>query len=148
MKAILGVLSIFSFLLMGSINCIAMIESVGFVKSVSGDVFIVSSNVSIRAVPNMKIIQGDSIKTGKKSNIGLIFEDDTVVSIGSNSQIEIQKFVFNPVERDLSFIVRMVKGTFSFITGQIAKLAPRKVKLETPDATLGVRGTKLLVKID
>jgi hypothetical protein len=42
----------------------------------------------------------------------------------------------------------MIHGTFSFITGQIAKLAPEKVKFETPDATLGVRGTKVLVKID
>ncbi len=148
MKTFLGVLSIISFLLVGSINSMAKIESVGFVKSVSGDVFVISSNVSVKAVPNMKIIQGDSIKTSDKSSVGLIFEDDTVVSIGPNSQLEIQSYLFNPVEKELSFIVRMVRGTFSFITGQIAKLAPRKVKLETPDATLGVRGTKLLVKID
>jgi len=126
----------------------AKIESVGFIKSVSGEVLIVSSELSVRAVPNMKIMQGDSIATGAGSSVGLIFEDDTVVSIGPNSEIEIQSFMFNPVEKELSFVARMVKGTFSFITGQIAKLAPRNVKLETPDATLGVRGTKLLVKID
>ncbi len=92
MKTFLGVLSIISFLLVGSINSMAKIESVGFVKSVSGDVFIISSNVSVKAVPNMKLIQGDSIKTSDKSSVGLIFEDDTVVSIGPNSQLEIQSY--------------------------------------------------------
>lgn len=148
MKAIYSLLLIITFLLAGPINCMAKFESVGFVKSVAGEVFIVSSNLSVRAVPNMKIIKGDSIVTGAGSSVGLIFEDDTVVSIGPKSEIVIQDFMFNPVEKELSFVARMVKGTFSFITGQIAKLAPKNVKLETPDATLGVRGTKFLVKID
>ena len=41
-----------------------------------------------------------------------------------------------------------MKGTFSFLSGQIAKLSPDNVKLMTPDATLGIRGTKLLVKVE
>lgn len=123
-------------------------ESVGIVKAVSGDVFIISSQTSIRAVPNMRIIEGDFIQTGAKSSVGLIFEDDTVVALGPDSEIAIEHFLFNPVEKELSFVAKLVQGTFSFITGQIAKLAPKKVILETPDATLGVRGTKFLVKID
>jgi hypothetical protein len=62
--------------------------------------------------------------------------------------MSIESFLFNPVNKELSFIARMIHGTFSFITGQIAKLAPERVTFETPDATLGVRGTKFLVKID
>jgi hypothetical protein len=96
----------------------------------------------------MKINQGDSIQTGSKSNAGLIFEDDTVVSLGSNSEMSIEEFLFDPAKKKLSFTTRLFKGTFSFISGQIAKLAPDNVKLETPDATLGVRGTKFLVKIN
>lgn len=148
MKTICGVLFVIFLLLTGPMNCMAKFESVGFVKSVSGEVFVINSKTSVKAFPNMRIGQGDYIKTGEKSSAGLIFEDDTVVSIGPNSEIEIQNFLFNPVDQELSFVARMVHGTFSFITGQIAKLAPKNVKLETPDATLGVRGTKLLVKID
>lgn len=148
MKTIYSLLLIIAFLLTGPMNCMAKFESVGFIKSVAGEVYIVSSNLSVRAVPNMKIIKGDSIITGADSSVGLIFEDDTVVSIGPKSEILIQDFMFDPVEKELSFVARMIKGTFSFITGQIAKLAPKNVKLETPDATLGVRGTKFLVKID
>lgn len=148
MKIIYSLSITIIFFLAAPLNSMAKFESVGFIKSVSGEVYIDSSTLSVRAVPNMKIVQGDSISTGAGSSVGLIFEDDTVVSIGPNSEIVIQDYSFNPVEKELSFVARMVKGTFSFITGQIAKLAPQNVKLETPDATLGVRGTKFLVKID
>lgn len=129
-------------------NAHAQQESAGFIKDVSGDVFITSSQKTVKAVPNMQITQGDIVKTGANGSAGLIFEDDTVVGLGPNSEMSIESFLFNPVDKELSFIARMIRGTFSFITGQIAKLAPEKVTFETPDATLGVRGTKFLVKID
>ncbi len=122
--------------------------SAGFVKSVSGDVYITSSQTTVKVVANMLITQGDSIQTGPNSSVGLIFEDDTVVALGPNSEISIEIFLFNPAEKQLSFVTRMIRGTFSFISGQIAKLAPKNVVLQTPDATLGVRGTKFLVKVD
>ena len=96
----------------------------------------------------MNIMQGDVIKTGKNGEAGLIFDDDTVVGLGPDSEISIEKFLFDPANRQLSFIAKIIHGTFSFISGQITKLAPQKVKFETPDATLGVRGTKFLVKVD
>jgi hypothetical protein len=96
----------------------------------------------------MKIQQGDTIKTGSSGSVGLIFDDDTAVSLGPNSELAVESFQFKPAEQKLSFFARLFKGTFCFVTGQIAKLAPDKVKFETPEATLGVRGTKFLVKID
>jgi hypothetical protein len=129
-------------------TALARQESAGIIKSVSGDVFITNSQTTVKAVPNMQIAQGDIIKTSANGSAGLIFDDDTVVGLGPNSEMSIESFLFNPVNKELSFIARMIHGTFSFITGQIAKLAPEKVKFETPDATLGVRGTKVLVKID
>lgn len=133
-------------------SCLAAEEvkfaSIGFVKTVSGEVFITTTQTKVQAVPNMKIQKGDVVTTANQSSAGLIFEDDTVISLGPKSEIVIESFLFHPVEKELSFVAKMVRGTFSFISGQIAKLAPEKVTLETPDATLGVRGTKLLVKID
>ncbi len=122
--------------------------TIGIIKSVSGDVYLTNATSAIKAVPNMRLNQGDSIRTGPNSNAGLIFEDDTVVSLGSNSEMSIEKFLFDPAAEKLEFVARLLQGTFSFISGQIAKLAPDQVKIETPDATLGVRGTKFLVKID
>jgi len=148
MKTFYKLLFITAFVLAIPLNSNALTDKIGIIKSVSGEVFLTSSETTTKAIPNMEIAEGDFIKTGPKSSVGLIFEDDTVISLGPDSEIAIESFLFNPAEKQLSFVARMFKGTFSFLTGQIAKLAPQKVKLETPDATLGVRGTKLLVKID
>jgi hypothetical protein len=144
----------FSSLLIAAVTLFCMttsagaFETIGIIKSVSGDVYLTNMTSSIKAVPNMKLNQGDSIRTGPKSQAGLIFDDDTVVSLGSDSEMAIEQFIFDPAKNNLSFVTRLFKGTFSFISGQIAKLAPDQIRLETPDATLGVRGTKFLVKID
>ena len=148
MKIILGIVISLVFLLAASEKGLALDDSFGIVKSVSGEVLVSNAQHSISAVPNMKINQGDLIKTGGDGSVGLIFTDDTVVALGPNSEIKIESFLFNPVDLQLSFVARLFKGTFSFITGQIAKLAPKNVKFETPEATLGVRGTKLLVEIN
>ncbi len=128
--------------------CSAPAPPIAFITTVSGEVFLVSDQSALQAVPNMKVFQGDTIKTGVAGSVGLIFDDDTVASLGPDSEIAVEKFLFNPVDNELSFVTKLLKGTFCFITGQIAKLAPKAVTFETPDATLGVRGTKFLVKID
>ena len=148
MKNIYGVLICIIFLVFDSNYADAQQDSAGFVKAVAGDVYITSSQATVKAVTNMRLIQGDSIQTGPNSSVGLIFEDDTVVALGPNSEISIENFLFNPAQKQLSFVTKLIRGTFSFISGQIAKLAPEKVVLQTPDATLGVRGTKFLVKVD
>ena len=148
MKTLYSVFFVSSLLFVSVMDCWANFGSAGFVKSVMGDVTIMSSGVSMKVVENMKLLPGDAIKTGPESSVGLIFDDDTVVSLGSDSEMLVESFMFEPAEKKLSFVIRIIQGTFSFITGQIAKLAPEKVTFETPDATLGVRGTKFLVKVD
>ncbi|MBU1564997.1 MAG: FecR domain-containing protein [Proteobacteria bacterium] len=148
MKSFLTIFCLLAALFAGAESCSASTDSVGIIKTVSGEVFLVSTQKSLSAAPNMKINRGDTIKTGATGSVGLIFDDDTVVSLGPNSEIAVESFMFNPVDQELSFVSRLIKGTFCFVTGQIAKLAPKKVKFETPEATLGVRGTKFLVEID
>ena len=123
-------------------------EAIGIIKTVSGEVSLISTQITAPALANMKLGQGDTVRTGPASSVGMIFEDDTVVSLGPNSEMTVANFLFNPVDKELSFVTRLVKGTFCFVTGQIAKLAPKNVTFDTPEATLGVRGTKFLVKVD
>ena len=96
----------------------------------------------------MKVQIGDIVKTDDKGGIGLIFTDDTIISMGSKSEIVIEDYLFEPTDGKLSFIARMIQGTVSFISGKITKLSPDSVRLETPAATIGVRGTHILVKVE
>jgi hypothetical protein len=122
-------------------------DPVGIIKAVNKDAFIVRSGKTHTATPGMKVMKGDLIKTGPGSSVGVIFEDDTVLSMGPKSEFVIEEFIFRPVENKLSFVARIIRGTLSFLSGQIAKLSPGSVRLETPSATIGMRGTHVLVKV-
>jgi hypothetical protein len=147
MKPLLIRFGILTLVLGWAVCGFAASEHIGIVKTVSGDVVIERNGQSIAAQINTKVINGDLVKTGSDGKVGLVFADDTVISMGSNSQIVIEDFLFEPAEKELSFVARMIQGTASFLSGQIAKLAPETVRLETPDATIGLRGTRVLVKV-
>lgn len=122
--------------------------AVGIVRSVADEAYILRDQAQTPALINMKVMRGDVIRTGPSGSMGLIFDDDTVVSMGPESELVIDEFLFNPSEKKLSFVARMIQGTFTFLSGQITKLAPDSVRLQTPDATVGLRGTHVLVQID
>ncbi|MBI4632440.1 MAG: FecR domain-containing protein [Deltaproteobacteria bacterium] len=148
MKAITILVTVTILILGGSVACLAALDYVGIVKTIAGEVVIVRNAQTIKAEANTKLLKGDLVRTGPNGKVGLIFEDDTVVSMGSNSKIMIEQFLFQPAEKKLSFIARIFQGTASFLSGQLAKLAPNLVYIETPQATIGMRGTHLLVKVD
>lgn len=127
--------------------CHAVFPTIGIIKKVQGEVYLISAFTEIQAVSNMELIAGDQLITGIDGSIGLIFKDDTVAALGPSSQLEIEDFVFKPREQKLAFAVKMVRGTFSFKTGQIAKLAPQKVTLKTPNASLTARAAKFVVAV-
>ena len=75
-------------------------------------------------------------------------ERDTVISMGPKSRLAIETFVYHPQEKKLSLIARVLRGTVSFLSGQIAKLGPDLMHIETPQASVGVRGTHVLIQVD
>ena len=91
---------------------------------------------------------GDILKTGDGGALGLIFYDDTIISMGPRTELAIEAYLFEPLEGKLAFIAKILRGTVSYLSGQIAKLSPESVKLVTPAATIGVRGTHVLIKVD
>jgi hypothetical protein len=129
-----------------TIPCMAESECIGIVKSVTQNVFFIRKGETIPAVVNMKIMIQDMVKTGSDGAIGFILKDDTAISMGPGSEIVIDEFAFDPVEKNMSFIARMLHGTVSYFSGQIVKLSPESVRFETPVATIGMRGTHFLVK--
>ena len=68
--------------------------------------------------------------------------------MGPNSEIAVDDYLFEPLEDKLSFVLRLIRGTVSFLSGQMTKLSPESVQLVMPAATIGVRGTHLLIKVE
>ncbi len=122
--------------------------SVGRVKTVKGSASIARGQSSLPAVVNEKVLQGDMLKTGPDGSLGVILKDDTLLSLGPNSEVVIDQFLFAPAEGKLSLVTRMLRGTAVYFSGVIAKLSPQSVRFETPNASIGIRGTRFLVKVD
>jgi hypothetical protein len=130
------------------IFCNATDAPVGSDNKLKGAASIIRQNQVIPAQIGEKIYKMDSLKTGRNGSVGVIFKDDTLLSIGPQSEIIISEFLFSPAEGKLSMITRLLKGTAVYLTGIIAKLSPESVRFETPVANIGIRGTKFAVKIE
>lgn len=125
----------------------AAAETIGHIQMVEGQVSILRDGAILPGAAGTPLVRGDLIRTGKPGSVGIVLTDDSSISLGSNSEFSLTDYAFEPKENKFALALRMVKGTFSYISGQIVKLAPNKAQLQTPDATIAVRGTKLLVEI-
>ncbi|NVN89663.1 MAG: FecR domain-containing protein [Desulfuromonadales bacterium] len=148
MRSIIIELLITALVLTATLSYGATADHVGIVKAMAGEVVITRNDHTMKAAPNMKLREGDIVQTGPDGKAGLILEDDTVISMGFNTRIAIKSFLFQPNDKKLSLIARIFQGTVSFVSGQIARLAPHLVHIETPTATVGLRGTHVLIQVD
>ena len=138
MKIIMMVLLVVSFLFS---------EDIGIVKKISGEVSAKRVDKMILLSVGHKIQEGDLIVTKNNSDIGMIFEDGTVLALGENSILSVDKYLFKPVSNEFLIDMDMKKGTASFESGKIGKLAPKSVKFRVPEGTVGIRGTKFYVEV-
>ena len=119
----------------------------GRVKVTSGAAFIVRGTSTLPAKVGDAILETDSVRTGPDGRIGITLKDDTRVSLGPDSEFRLDRFSYAPGEGRLALAMQFVKGVAGYISGRIAKLAPNAVKLETPAAIVGVRGTSLAIRV-
>jgi hypothetical protein len=119
----------------------------GRIKVVSGDAVIVRGGSTVPAQNGAAVYASDSLRTGKDGRVGVTLSDDTQVSIGPVSEVRLDSFVYDPGQGQLALVLKFIRGTAAYVSGQIAKLAPDAVRLETPHAIVGVRGTTLAVQV-
>ena len=93
------------------------------------------------------VFEGDGLRTAADGRIGVTMNDDTRVSVGPGSEIRIDQFLYSPAEGRLGFALAIVRGMVAYVSGRIAKLSPDSIRLETPSATVGVRGTRLAIRV-
>lgn len=120
----------------------------GFIKNVSGQSYVERNKVKIQAGINEKLMEKDILVTGANGAMGVILQDNSVMSIGPNTRVEIANFLFEPAGNKLTFTVRIKQGTLVYLTGLIAKLNRKGIKFETPTTVCGVRGTHFAIKVD
>ena len=91
------------------------------------------------------MLKGDVIQTGGNSAVGIIFTDGATFNLAANARMVLNEFVYDPNGSANSAAISLVQGTINFLAGQVAKTGDMKVG--TPVATMGIRGTAVNVTI-
>ncbi len=122
--------------------------AIATVQKVSGMATVVRQGQTLSAKIGLEICENDTLRTGSNGSIGVVFSDATVLSLGPESVLVIDEFVFAPRQEKFAIVLRMIKGTATYLSGLISKLAPESAHFETPSASIGIRGTQFLVKVE
>lgn len=123
-------------------------DPIGHVRDVKGTVTVTRGNASVPAATGQPVFLNDVLMVAENGSVGVTFLDETRISLGPGSQLTLKRYEYDPATKKLGFVARLVRGTLLYISGIIAKLAPESVAVETPVATVAVRGTKFLARVE
>lgn len=124
------------------------LEYIATVRTAHGDVSIQRDSAKEPLLTGNGLIEGDIVTTSRSGNVSLLFVDGTQLSLGPSTSIIINRYLFTPKKKEYAFELKLNKGSAIYSSGKMSKLAPESVKIQTPQATIGVRGTKFLVEVD
>jgi hypothetical protein len=122
--------------------------SAGRIKVASGSAFVMHDNKLIPAKVGDEVYATDALRTGADGRIGVTLRDDTRISLGPSSELRLQRFNYATADGSLGLVMKLARGVMAYVSGRIAKLSPDAVRLETPAAIVGVRGTSLAIRVD
>lgn len=123
-------------------------DQVATFKNVSGTIGIARQNTTLSADPGMALFVSDRIISGTESSAGIVFKDGTQLTVGPSTDIQVRDYAFEPKQGKYEFFVYLARGAAVYSSGMIARLAPEVVKVATPTATIGVRGTRFIIEAD
>ena len=122
-------------------------DAAGRIKVASGEAYIVRGREMLPARIGEVILASDGLKTGADGRLGVTLKDNTRVSLGPASEVRLESFVYNPSAGSMGLVLKFVRGVAAYVSGRIAKLSPDSIRLETPAAIVGVRGTTLTIRV-
>jgi hypothetical protein len=125
-----------------------VITATGSVTIEHAGAMVVQANVSGQAGQTKVgdvVYLGDVVQTGADGRVGINFADGTAFNLSSNARMALNEFVYEPNGNSNSTLFNLAKGTFTFVAGEIAKTGD--MKIDTPVATMGIRGTTPRVEI-
>ena len=117
---------------------------VGEITALKGDATIIRENKTIKASRGFKLEKDDKIKTLNNTKMQIIFKDNTIITIGKNSEVKIADYIFDGENSKANF--KLSHGIMKTLTGKIGKFAPKRFKVLTKNASIGIRGTYFVVE--
>lgn len=126
----------------------AWASDIGQVKTAKGTVHVEREGKRIPASVGMPIRQADSLVTGADGAVGVTFTDNSLLSTGPNSVLVVDRYNFDSTTHAGRFDASLKKGTLAVVSGKMVKQSPEAMKVRTPAAIMGVRGTEFVVQVE
>jgi hypothetical protein len=123
-------------------------SDVGQIKNLRGTVHVERDGQRLAAAPGMGVKQSDVLVTGADGSVGVTFLDNSLLSIGPGSALAIDRYSFDTTTHDGQFDASLKRGTLAVVSGRMVKRSPESMRVHTPSAIMGVRGTEFVVKVD
>jgi len=121
------------------------VKVIGHVTKLTGNATVIRNGVSIVLNVGDNVHKGDVVQAGSQSSLGITFIDGTVFGLSSNARMVLNEMIYDPNGSSNSSFLSLIQGTLTFVAGATAKQGD--MKIETPVAVMGIRGTAVLVEI-
>ncbi len=139
-KLVLGALS------MGLLLTQVLAQDIGTVKTLKGNAWIERGSARTVAAVGAALQAKDRVVTDANATAGLTLRDNTLLSVGPGSILEMNRYAFDATSHKGEMDTSVKRGSLSVISGKIAKASPESVKFNTATVTLGVRGTEFILE--
>ena len=134
-------------ILLGAAVTVAQAEDpAGIVKVTAGRVTIERAGTQVAAAPGTPILPADTLVTGADGRCGITFRDNSLLSLGPNGRLVVDRYSFDSTTHDGGFESTLKQGKLAVVSGKIAKHAKDAMKIRTPSTILGMRGTEFVVE--
>jgi len=119
-------------------------EAIGRVTAANGEVTVIRADGShVTLQLGDEIFLGDILETGDDASIAILLADGTAFSMGDGATLVLDEMVYDPAIQEGSLSISVLRGMFTFVSGEISKIDPDAMTLHTPVATIGIRGTQI-----
>ena len=131
------------FMLAGPVASAA--DQIGFVAAAQGDAQVIRASTSIPAKIGIEIVEGDKLQTGKKSRLKVLFTDDALLCLGSNSSVTIKSHLFDLKKSKRQTRIFLNSGKLRALVQKMVGDTKADFEVETSNAVAGVRGTEFVL---
>ena len=120
-------------------------STVGTITALKGNADIKRDGNILTAHLGDKLREKDSIITKDSTKIQIVFKDETIITIGKNSNFSIAQYVYEDNNPKPTAKFGLIRGAMRTITGKIGKIAPKRFSVKTITTTIGIRGTNFTI---
>jgi hypothetical protein len=127
-----------------------VLTNIGIAAAVRGAVKAQAPEASVgREIASGKpVYLNDHITTGADARMQILLLDQTTFTIGPNSDMVLDEFVYDPATNAGKVSASITKGAFRFVTGKVAQRNPSDMRVKLPVGTIGIRGTMVEGQVD